>query len=392
MTTFEENTHNPTSHEREKKHGDRRAQEASSILLLLILLTLVFAISTTCGAEETNASKTKPYPDKWYQAYPGKERISNICFSDRDIWGDEPVALLLNIDYKTYRGTAVGFFSGKRRKIYAKYSVDPNAIKPNRNIYYAGTKREIKCQYPFQQTNGSKSFKTADGGEIKELEKRTLTLSEIIDELFPEDMRKKWYENVGHKEPAEVEEIVTKKGDYRTRLLSGDIVYGKLNLESSCETATDYLIKKDKGGNIVWAKAFVRYYPDRAKAPGPLDSVRCVGKMRIDSTVHAELLLEDGTILVGAPGAVVRIRQEDGGTRPVPERNFKVFDAVDVMKAKLEIMEKQAALLRKCAEDRVALRMSECHLYSHNTGKPAYRIEVEEAVQLDLARQLFGIE
>jgi hypothetical protein len=401
MTTFDENTHKPTSHEREENRAYRRTQEASSILLLLILFALVFAISTTCGAEETKASKTKPYPDKWYQAYPGKERISNICFSDKDIWGDEPVVFLdenrVNNGapkYLTHRTTMVGFFSGKRKKIYQKCKLAPAGHYDCDKYKYVGTKRAPKeCEYIAPQTAELKIVETVDGGKLNDEQIATWASGEIFGELFDADIRKKAAEYRAKNQHLTIEERnkIREMGKaYISRLINRDVDSIKL-MEHYCETAKTYLVKRDKAGNIVWAKAFMRYYPDRSVAPTPGYALQCAGadeseKVRMDSKADPKLLLADGTILVGAPGAVVRIRQEDGGTKLVPDKYFRVFEAVAVMKEKLEFTKKQAALENKCEIDGKDLSSKECGLYN------SYYYEINERLQLDLAKKLFNLK
>lgn len=78
--------------------------------------------------------------------------------------------------------------------------------------------------------------------------------------------------------------------------------------------------------------------------------------------------------------------------RPISSpKTFRIFDTVEVMKAKLELMRKEAAVQKKCAEEGE-------DLWSHTPGCGLYRIETrkgfailldEEGLQLDLGKRLF---
>jgi len=376
MKDFDENTHNPTTREREINHGYRRAQEASSILLLLIFLTLVFAISTTCGAEETKASKAKPYPDKWYMPSDEKNnKITEICFSDADIWGNEPVFILEKPEEN--KGTAIGFFSGKQKNIQIKYSQKGL----NMQKYYANTNREVECrEIPSKDRENIFEAAMPDGGKLEHKVVMTLSQGEIIAELLPGKLQKSLRTDISEEEfkySYDDEEIE----EYLKQLTRGEIIYETFSIKGENEPAPVYLVKRDGGGKIAWAKAYVRYYPIRSEAPkDPYDQERT---MRIDSGSYPWLFLADKTMLIRVPGAVLRIRQEDGGTKAIPDRNLRVFDAVDVMKAKMELMKKEAALSTKCAMEGKDLTSAKCHLYY---GKD----DGYERLDLDLAKRLFG--
>jgi hypothetical protein len=351
-------------------------------VLWLMLLLISFCVTAPCraGGGRTASQSVKPYPDVWYRSFEGKGEIFGLFFSARDVWGDEPVVVLLNTE--TGFGSAVGFFTGKYRNIRGICRQKVCGIYQGYRYYDTQTKREMVRRYTPPQDAHQVWIKTDDGGWLQSSEYATLTDGEIIDELFPEDVRKKIHDD-----------FEKSMKDYPTRLIEGEITYAAIGHDRNCEPITSYLMKRDKHEKPVWAKSFVRFYPDRDRAPvQTLD--RCVNysnkaeRIRVASSAGPILLLPDGTMLVGAPGAVVRIRQKNGGAPPsvLPE-TLRVFDAADVINAKLELMQQQAAVLKKCLEQGKRLKDSpECGLYRINK----YGTEDDERIHLDLGKRLFS--
>ncbi len=361
----------------------------------VMLLLISFFVVVPCSAEQATSPSVKPSPDIWYRSFEGEDKIADIFFSDRDVWGEEPVVILR--DDKTGLGTAVGFFSGKRLKVYSTYDYNVKQGGPDWHMYHyydARTKRELERRYIPPQKVYESSTKTCDGGSLNDEPRATMVFGEIFEELFPQDLCKKLSEDTEKEIPHSAEDARKIAQKYRTRLIKGEITYAPVGVEIDCEPIKWYLVKRDKNGKLIWAKSFVRFYPERATAPKQTLE-RCLHgsneneRIRIASSTYLRLLLSDGTMLVGTPDAVARIRQVDGEAPPlVFPATFRILDAVDVIKAKLDLMQKEAAVQKKCAEEGKDLWASpECGLYRTNEYDEVDR----ERMHLDLGRRFFNI-
>lgn len=368
-------------------------------LAWIMILWFSFCAPLPSNAEDADSNPGPKYPDIWYREYDVRpERVFDVYFSDFDMWGDEPVVILYDLEKE--QGHALGFFSGKSQEIC---SVDfskgkEKSVKADRHFYYSASKREIARRYFPPQMPGDFFINTADGGRLYSDDFTTLGRGEIIAELFPEDIAKKLHEDTKEEIPHSVEDGRKISEKRRTRLRRGEITYATIGSGfNSCEPIGSYLVKSDRSHRIVWAKALVRLYADRDKAPVRDDI--CGGifneKTRISSEVYPRLLLRDGTVLAIGPDAVVRIRQGDGSAPSSAfPKTFRIFDAVDVVKAKLELMRREAAVQKKCAEEGKDLEghTPGCGLYRVETSKGFAMVLDEERLQLDLGKCLFNNE
>ena len=127
----------------------------------------------------------------------------------------------------------------------------------------------------------------------------------------------------------------------------------------------------------------MRIYQDHSEAPLVEDQKRCPGRYLIDSHIGSILMLPDETLLVeGRNGFVLRVRLSDGRT-PYSTPTFWTIDTVEVLKAKLKLMERQAESVRECLKRKVKpLWTSDCPLY------PISETGFEKA-QRDLIRLMF---
>jgi hypothetical protein len=347
-----------------------------SILSLgcLVMLVFVLCAALPCNAEQTAAPNTKPYPDSWYRSFDRQGEIFDMFFSDPDVWGDEPVVIL--VKDKTDQVTAIGFFTGKTEKAFRVFHDGACSVRQGYQYYYAKNKRKMTRKYLPPQNVCSVVTSLSDGDELATAWDMTLLKGEMEKGLIPEEKR------------LEIRADVKSKSENSIYATIGGIG------ESQCEPVGTHLMKRNQSGKVVWAKSLVRYYPLKSEAPKcAVDSndacARCgLETIRITSDASPRLLIPGGTVLIAAPEAVLRIRQEDGGmpAGSIP-KTMRVIDTADVIKAKLELMQQQALAIKQCLKEGKKLKGSEkeklCVLYRLFPDDDA------ERSQNDLARKLF---
>jgi len=375
---------------------------AMSLLIVAVVVPALplHAADTNTDASSQGAGKSggslagSPNPDIWFRSFMGPEKVWDFFFSDKDVWGEEPVVIVLEGELPTSgqvtKGVAVGFFSGKRRDIFTK--LNPPDAQGNYacvsylyySHFYADTQRKLARRLtPPQEACDLFKVKTEDGGDIELAYDTTLGWGGIVGGILPEKVT----EQVRH----DGKIFMTPQGsakehDVSHLLETGKIVYVPIGIDAAgCEPLRAHYVKRDRTGALVWAKTFAHFYADRNSAPdwelhfGQHDFT-CAEKLRVYSTGGPILLLPDGTALLGGPDSIVRVKQVDGYSPAPPAPNMKILDTRDVLKAKLDLMKENTSLLKKCIESGVPFKGNKgCMVDDDN----------RERMQLDLVRLLF---
>lgn len=334
--------------------------------ILLIELVLSVVILLAVSGSQAIAQGDALYSDIWYREFSEPQNIADMFFSDQEEWGNEPVLLLFEADKKN--GRAKGFFSGKSMKVYRIFSPGACSVQQGYQYYYSKNKRKMARKYIPPQDGCASTTHLFDGETLSKAWDMTLQTGEMETGLIPEQQRLEILAELAKKEKSNYQTAVSYRPSY-------------------CEPLGEHLIKRSSNGNVIWSKSLVRFYPQKKTASTDLE--KCdIDTISIESRAGQQLLLADGSILVVAPGSVVRIRQ-DSGSMPLNQMptTMKILDASDVIQAKLAIMRRQALAIQQCRTEGKPLKVTSsqgvngCSLYE-TTGKNCDRL------QSDLAKEL----
>lgn len=275
---------------------------------LLLLLLLWEGIGTAGGLDQTRPENT--YPDVWYRLYDWPIHVCDKFFSDKEIWGDEPVLILCNGNQR--EAVAEGFFSKKRRFI----SIRDQRIRANvtETRYFYKNTRRMQVRKLFPADPGLSYLEFSDGDVLIDEEESGLWWAGE----YSRPDRKNIHPPVRHYE---------------------------------CQPISKSFARYNQANQFAWAKSVVRYYRKGLPVP-PHEYGKgvCDGYKAWLSTGAEDnpLLLADGSLLVsGYPFTyVVRIRGKDGNSKKLPS-SLKVIDRQALRNAKEDIIQRYLAEKRK---------------------------------------------
>lgn len=347
------------------------------LFVLSLLLQLVFG--------ETKVEAISP--DIWHREIDANLEIARIIYVEGE-WPKEPFALLFKPD--AHEGIALGFFSGAKKKVYRKLI----KRKGNEESYHyaffeSKTNRQLVPKFIFPQTSDALDIPLRDGGRIVTYGAATFSRGQVIDGLYPEPFRKQLAGDLADIPAESYEEVEVSRKGFFEKLRSGEITYASVGdyPHVACEPASDFLVKLNSEAEVIWAKAILRFDRNPLKASTIYDKFcDAVTQYRIQTSASPKLLLEDGTMLIGGPSDLVRIRIHDGWTKAISSKVFGVFDAVDIINIKLEMMKEEVQVLRQCLQGGEKLLMSvRCGKYRNGTlGVTDY-----QSLEDELATRIF---
>lgn len=279
----------------------------------LLLLLLSWAVSSTAGGAKIHADET--YPDVWYRLYDWPIHVCDMFFSDKKIWGNEPVLILCNGDKSD--AIAEGFFSKKRRTV-------KRARLGNERLYlYWPTKRVMAARYSYNPDEAPVQARLKDGSWIEVLQDRT--------EMYWGPAAKK------------------SRIDPNDKIFTYPLIWS-----SECEPLQASLRRLDGKGNLLWEKTTTRYYR-KGEVPPPnyfLDASHpgCGGYeawLSEGANPFLTLRLADKSLLTTSSQStyVIRINLNDGMSKSLPP-NLAVLDMEAVVAAKREMVDRYLKSIR----------------------------------------------
>jgi len=238
-----------------------------------------------------------------------------MFFSDKKIWGDEPVLILCNGNKSD--AVAEGFFSKKRHVVR-------RARMGNERLYlYWPSKRVMSARYTYKPNDAPIKARFKDGSRLEVLQ------GHRIEMYWSPDTKKSGIDpNDGTSFP--------------------------LIWSSGCEPLQASLRRIDGKGNLLWEKTTTRYYR-KGEVPPPnyfLDANHpgCAGYeawLSEGADPFLTLRLADDSLLTTSSQYtyVIRIRLKDGESRGLPP-NLAVLDMEAVVAAKREMVERYLHSIR----------------------------------------------
>ncbi len=279
----------------------------------LLLLLLLWAGSSTAGGAKIQAGET--YPDVWYRLYDWPIHVCDMFFSDKKIWGNEPVLILCNGDKS--EAIAEGFFSKKQREVRRA------RIGKERLYLYWPSKKVMTTRHTYKLNDSGANARFEDGGRLEVRQERI--------EMY-------WGPNAKKS-----------KFDPNDRLSSFPLIWS-----SGCEPMQASLRRLDEKGKPLWEKTTTRYYR-KGEVPPPnyfLDSGNpgCSGYeawLSVGADPFLTLQLADDFLLTTSTQAtyVIRINSANGMSKSLPE-NLAVLDMEAVIAAKREMVDRYLYSLR----------------------------------------------
>lgn len=232
-----------------------------------------------------------------------------MFFSDKKIWGDEPVLILCNGNKSD--AVAESFFSKKRRAV-------KRARMGNERLYwYWPSKKVLSTRYTYEPNDAPIKARFEDGSRLEILQDRI--------EMF-------WWPN-------------TKKSgiDPNDEISSFPLIWS-----GGCEPLKASLRRLDEKGNLLWEKTTTRYYR-KGEVPPPnyfLDANHpgCGGYeawLSEGADPFLTLRLADNSLLTTSSQStyVIRINLNDGMSKSLPP-NLAVLDMEAVVAAKREMVDR----------------------------------------------------
>ncbi|MEW6589868.1 MAG: hypothetical protein AB1418_02415 [Pseudomonadota bacterium] len=283
----------------------------------LFLLVLLWAGSSTAGGVRTQPGEI--YPDTWYRLYEWPIHVCDMFFSDRKIWGNEPVLILCNGDKS--EAIAEGFFSKKRR------TVRRTSIGAERLYLYWPSKTVMATKRTYKLNDSPTNLRSGDGGRLEVRQERI--------EMY-------WGPNE-----------TKSKFDLIDRISSFPLIWSP-----GCEPMQASLRRFDPKGKLLWEKTTTRYYR-KGEVPPPnyflnAGNPGCGGYeawLSVGADPYLTLRLADDSVLTTSAQAtyVIRINSTNGMSKPLPP-NLAVLDMEAVIAAKREMVSRYLKSIRVAEE------------------------------------------
>lgn len=268
-------------------------------------LLIIFAVTSAVADQQTPTTRERNYPDVWYRTYDWPTQVCDKIFSDKKIWGDEPVLILCREGKR--EGIAEGFFSGKR------YRISIHRVQGVMTYRYKHNNKPMQERGTIPPKDFISDVKLSDGMQIK----------------YEQEYGLGWDRDAAS----------DRKG------------ISPLINPYACEPILKSLARYNREGKLVWAKSVVRYYPKGERPPPHADGEGICGGYEAWLSDGAEiqpLILADASLLVsGYPFTyVVRIRGEDGGSGALPPM-LRVIDRQALRDAKEELVQRYLVKIRR---------------------------------------------
>lgn len=328
--------------------------------LTQFVIWFIFSHSIVYGQDMTRSQVG--YPDIWNRTFEGDYIIFDMFFSDRDVWGEEPVVILKNLKAERYK--AVAFFSGKNLDIYAERLNAACRKNLFNRYFYSNNKKEMSRiylapqEYKTPQEGCGYKEEMSDGNRLAWQKESLLQNGRLKSILLPptikDSIRDKW--NQGEAD-----------SNYFDFLKDFQRVYTTIGeSESNCEPMNVHLVRFDKDKNVVWSKTLVMFFPLHEQAPDQYNDLCVSKKTRIKVAGGPLLILSDQSILISVESEVLRLRGIDGESPP-EHSNVYIFDTEEVISAKLDFMKAAAIKQKTCTSSGDDVRgLGNCKLYRVN--------------------------